>query len=542
MALTKVSGSLITGKHFNVLDFGADPTGSSDSTQAFKDAINQVGRLVVSPPDVSQVGGGTVYIPAGKYKITDTLYYPSSVSFIGDGMYGSSIEFEPTSSKNCFEPDPSKLGAGVSIYGVSFCEFSIIGKNSNANDGITTISGTSAYAEFIRATKVLVKGFSGNGMYIGQDVVASGSTYFNKIDQCSFRQNSVNLQIGYWGGPTVIVGGYMVADGSQAYQIINRHNGTTIIGLSMDGVPTAAQIYSVNPIDTSGIRREQASSSSNIPFLELEYDNTNGQTFQGTVDLSKNWYGLDGSIIKVNNYISTGADPANVRNAFKGGINADFGSPKSHPELIPNGNTEKGLYNWTKFGTNSTLSYQTTEKFLSTGALSLTTSSGHTLSSIKYTIPGAKLTPFVGTRLWVTFLVKSTTTDYFVRLNGAGQSHTNAQSYSNATAIFGDWRLHAVSTQIVSASDLALEVFCSDTSPTDTVYLAGINVYSNGFRGMPEAAAEARFEASSAPSNGTWAVGDIVYHSSPAPGGNIGWVCTTAGSPGTWKTFGTIAV
>lgn len=44
-----------------------------------------------------------------------------------------------------------------------------------------------------------------------------------------------------------------------------------------------------------------------------------------------------------------------------------------------------------------------------------------------------------------------------------------------------------------------------------------------------------------APVAGTWAVGDVVYNSAPAAAGTIGWVCTTAGTPGTWKTFGAIA-
>jgi hypothetical protein len=43
-----------------------------------------------------------------------------------------------------------------------------------------------------------------------------------------------------------------------------------------------------------------------------------------------------------------------------------------------------------------------------------------------------------------------------------------------------------------------------------------------------------------APSNGTWAVGDRIVNSSPAAGGSEGWVCVSAGSPGTWKTYGTI--
>lgn len=38
----------------------------------------------------------------------------------------------------------------------------------------------------------------------------------------------------------------------------------------------------------------------------------------------------------------------------------------------------------------------------------------------------------------------------------------------------------------------------------------------------------------------TWAVGDRVWNPAPAAGGYIGWVCVTAGTPGTWKGFGEI--
>jgi len=46
--------------------------------------------------------------------------------------------------------------------------------------------------------------------------------------------------------------------------------------------------------------------------------------------------------------------------------------------------------------------------------------------------------------------------------------------------------------------------------------------------------------AAAAPTTGTGAVGDRVYNSAPAAGGWIGWVCVTAGNPGTWKGFGAI--
>lgn len=43
-----------------------------------------------------------------------------------------------------------------------------------------------------------------------------------------------------------------------------------------------------------------------------------------------------------------------------------------------------------------------------------------------------------------------------------------------------------------------------------------------------------------APTTGTHANGDIRWNTSPAAGTNIGWVCTSAGTPGTWKAFGVI--
>lgn len=52
----------------------------------------------------------------------------------------------------------------------------------------------------------------------------------------------------------------------------------------------------------------------------------------------------------------------------------------------------------------------------------------------------------------------------------------------------------------------------------------------------------ARSIGSAAPVAGTWARGDIVFNSAPSAGGFVGWVCVTAGTPGTWKTFGAISV
>jgi len=46
---------------------------------------------------------------------------------------------------------------------------------------------------------------------------------------------------------------------------------------------------------------------------------------------------------------------------------------------------------------------------------------------------------------------------------------------------------------------------------------------------------------SAAPTTGTWAVGDICWNTGVASAGYIGWVCTTGGAPGDWKTFGLVS-
>jgi len=46
--------------------------------------------------------------------------------------------------------------------------------------------------------------------------------------------------------------------------------------------------------------------------------------------------------------------------------------------------------------------------------------------------------------------------------------------------------------------------------------------------------------ATAAPTLGTWVIGDRMYNRGPSAGGTMGWVNTTGGSPGTWKTFGAI--
>jgi hypothetical protein len=43
------------------------------------------------------------------------------------------------------------------------------------------------------------------------------------------------------------------------------------------------------------------------------------------------------------------------------------------------------------------------------------------------------------------------------------------------------------------------------------------------------------------PTSGSYALGDVVWNSSPKPTGYVGWVCIREGTPGEWKPFGQIS-
>ena len=55
-------------------DYGADPTGRIDSTSAIQSAVNSV----------ANAGGGTVFLPIGKYIVSNQIHIPNYVSIVGD--------------------------------------------------------------------------------------------------------------------------------------------------------------------------------------------------------------------------------------------------------------------------------------------------------------------------------------------------------------------------------------------------------------------------------------------------------------------------
>jgi len=107
----------------------------------------------------------------------------------------------------------------------------------------------------------------------------------------------------------------------------------------------------------------------------------------------------------------------------------------------------------------------------------------------------------------------------FVYLNNTGQANPTydkicfgMEKIPNATVIL--LGRHILLSGLCSYKKEILELVTTDVP---TAYTPGIT-YDSGY-----------------------AVGDIAYNGAVVPSGCIGWVCTTAGLPGTWKTFGAVS-
>jgi len=95
MALTKAHNRMIEGSFVNVLDFGADPTGSTDSATAIQAAIDE--------------NNGTVYLPTGEYLCNSPIYLRHGTKLVGAGKY------RHPSNENGSEIIGAHTGAGVIV-------------------------------------------------------------------------------------------------------------------------------------------------------------------------------------------------------------------------------------------------------------------------------------------------------------------------------------------------------------------------------------------------------------------------------------------
>jgi len=440
VSLTKVRFSMIKDGVINIVDYGADPTGATDSTAAIQNAINAA----------NAAGGGTVFIPNGTFNTNAWIYLKSNVTIEGTGS-GSKVI---SSDNRCFfafrdnAPDASTPFTNIQIKNI-YCE-------SAYDAGSLTPTGYQPCIELEFTDNSII-----DSVEIGKadDACILISGYRKGI--VSKTESLTNPDYGFAKNNIVknciVSGGYLGIEliGGAQCNVVNN----TILDATLHGIRNASGGWNSACIGNTVV---------DCGGISIYMDYTKNLRVIGNYALSTRasgpasiqWGGVQDCVISNNIGIGNIGD-----NLLFSGARTDY------PERISViGNNIDGEFN---------LLYST-DIFLTNN------------------------------------FQKGTQTAFIA----------NAVSGVIANNLFGD-------ATVFSLSDL--------TSIGGDLYAHGNTSSTSDFRPV-----ENQFKiigaSNVAPSSGTFTVGDIVFNTAPAAGGTIGWVCVTAGTPGTWKTFGTIAV
>jgi hypothetical protein len=139
-------------------------------------------------------------------------------------------------------------------------------------------------------------------------------------------------------------------------------------------------------------------------------------------------------------------------------------------------------------------------------------------------------------------------------LDNTGPNHPYAKGSAAApisynAAAGGVYRTGADSTgqAYVKVNDDVKSAWIGIIGGSSAARVKGFAIYTTPIGSAPgvtagyAGATERRRAATQSPQTsgiGTWAVGNVVWASAPAAGSAAGWVCTVAGSPGTWTPVG----
>lgn len=578
MSLTKVSYSMINGAPVNVLDFGAVGDATTDDTVAIQNAIN-----------AAAVTGADIYLPPGKYVVTDTLTIPihgagtvgeqhgtgkiygagrNSFSPEGPGTaayWGTQIVALNLGGKPLFYATQSRYFQlqDIQLFGPGLAVANSIGihfDNQNSQWSLINVGMQDFYS-------CIQLGKPGNTPY-NDDFGTIDRCYFDYATICinsytteTFQTRMMNSSI----GDNVQFGYFAQFDGVGTTAASFKAWGTyfgcwdTVIQMNIearDGVHIYTSHFECNKVGLTSpptmFYLDSATGFSQSPItFESCYVNYNfGAAYgnslkpliymygQGPLNFKHNKIQHANPRVQVQAFI-----PDICSGTFEGNIwqyapiytkvtNTQFAEIICQNEVIQyagyTGPTDPGTTSANFVGTcgrtsygGRTVQYDTLQPGGSVIAGSIIY--GSEPSSSAPTIKTAIYGGTNGTLSGVTGSISSGSNSLSVNTS-VGLYVGAFISIAGVTTPFGGFKVLSLWNNVVTLNANADATVSSAAVSYSAPLYRNVNIYTNA-----------------APTTGAWNVGDIAYNSSPTAGGYIGWVCTVAGTPGTWKTFGAIS-
>ncbi|GEM_PF-3221836 len=151
----------------------------------------------------------------------------------------------------------------------------------------------------------------------------------------------------------------------------------------------------------------------------------------------------------------------------------------------------------------------------------------------------AKFPELKGKLIWFGAWVKSASGNdvRLVTLDGAGSRGDTSTPGGN-----GNWKFKSILIPVGSGATSIVCAFQKLGSGANGSVAFPVMGLVGASLDRFEIGSDVPFRAASFPSTGYWEAGETIRHSNPTAGGDVGWVCTASGSPGTWKGYGKINV
>lgn len=558
----------------SVKDFGAVGNGVTDDTAAIQAALNAFRPTAIANnglPNVSR----TIYIPFGTYIITSPLSVYSGTVLVGDGA-ASTLKADGSLTTQIISLVPTINGQSrwVSISGLNFEGTGSVRaikslaplflnstiKNNTFNIGYCIdLNPTVTYTQsvtfenntsvglldqflLISGNRNLVENFNKEGgsgtssdpiihaqncsELLLRNILIEGSGSVNKVpikfENCSFTIQQIWFEIGATNGYSI------ECDASFGY--IYNEIRYIIKSFRKIKVSNNSSVYIDYYNDNGG-------SDGINQTLEIDatssvvIDQYKGRTFNDVYKLDK----LK-SRLKINRAEITTGSPTNgyLRvNSIKyvGG------------NLLVNPSFEAGIYGWT-VDAAPIIAVEPSEVSLGLMMRLTWPSDGSRGLTQTFTIAAAQ----VGVPMTFTGLIKivagSAAAWGSITATGAGLITSGSNGFMSFARINEGWQIVSQTITPLAAGTLQIGFSFFNASQA----LVDNASFAYGIEGEPDRSMFGSIDLNSntftsavaAPTTGTWKIGDRVFKSNPVVGQPKSWVCTVAGTPGTWVSEGNL--
>lgn len=507
MALTKVTYSMISGAAANVVDYGADSTGTTDSTAAIQAAIT---------------AGNEIWFPAGTYRVDTAITLKSNLAITFAA--GAKIQVANSIDSYVFQ--------GTSLTNLSFSNLVVLGNGQAAGNNTVQLN-TCSNVLFENCTIQKSRGTAiqliGCSFVKVQNCDLSYNYYYGCEDRDGVGNKFVDNLFYSNGNTGVVTGtggrGLVLWRSHDTYVAGNRFKANTEYGF---------RIYSVSgETSANGIADARIIGNffSDNSVIDLYCYNDSGHVT--SVVIADN-------IIERNNVPSAAC-------VTLSGSNITVSNTHIRSENLLSSTVGFNLFD----STNVTLSDCSTknigqaigfdgsvnpqscvvDNFFGNGMVKIGVvyGAGHKIRNSKFLHAGAGTTDTcldlasVSGRVWVDgclfdgfeYGIKIGDPAVTLRLN------TTQNNTANGLRKYND-----------SLTDIELV----SNSWTDSAYPSELNSINK--TNSPYGHVTGFY--TTAPTNLTWAVGDVITNQAPAVGQPKGWMCTVAGTPGTWVSMGNL--